>query len=124
MDALELSIHIENTAAYIGYKPTVVTLTPETRTPTPSGGYKTSDLPPRLPQTFRVIELGANVTPPILTLTDGKQRSPEFLLLALPTADVAVDDHWTASDGREWSVGDIVRDNLYEIRALVVERGR
>lgn len=125
MDARELAIHIENTKAYIDHKPSSIALTPVTRTPTASGGYKTEDATPRSTQTFRIIEIANNTssTPPVLTTTDGKQRSVEFMLLGLPTAVVAVDDHWTA-DGREWRVGDVVRSNLYEIRALVVERGK
>ena len=124
MDAMELSLHIENTAAYIAYKPSVIILTPVTKVETASKGYKKVDGNPRDPQTFRIIELGLNQTPPIITLTDGKQREAEFLLLGMPDAAVAIDDHWTAADGREWSVGDIVRENGYETRALVVERGK
>lgn len=124
MDDNELRLHIKNTAAYIAYKPSAIALVPVDRVETPSGGYKTEDLPPRADQTFRIIELGANQTAPIIQLTDGKQRQVEFWLLGMPDAAIAVDDHWTAIDGREWRVGDIVRDNLYEVRALVVERGK
>lgn len=124
MDALELAIHVENTAAYIAYKPSDIVLVPTERSNTAGGGYKDVDGTPRASQTFRIIEFGQNQTPPILTLTDGKQREAEFLLLGMPAAAIAVNDHWKAIDGREWLVADIVRDNLYEVRALVTERGK
>lgn len=123
MDATELAIHIENTKAYISVKSSSITLTPVARVTTASGGYKNTDTFPRPAQVFRIIELSTNTTPPIITLSDGKQRSVEFLLLGLPSAAVAVDDHWLM-DGREWRVGDVVRSNLYEVRAMVVERGK
>ena len=123
MDAIELRIHRENTAAYIAFKPSSISLIPVERTRTASGGYKETDLPSRPPQTFRIIELGSNQSPPIITLQDGKQRAASFWLLGLWDANVGINDHWTAADAREWQIGDIVRANGYEMRALVVERG-
>lgn len=124
MDAIELDMHRRNTEAFINAKPVSIILTPQVKTRQASGGYKLADGVARAPQTFRIVELGLNQTPPILQLTDGKQREAEFLLLGLHNASIAIDDYWTASDGREWLVGDIVRSNLYETRALVTERGR
>lgn len=124
MDPIELQVHIDNTIAYIGYKPSEIVLTPVEREKTGSGGYREVDQEERPAQTFRIIEVNSS-TPPILTLTDGKQREADFLLLGAPTVDIAVNDHWLdEATGREWLVGDIVRSNLYEVRALVVERGK
>jgi hypothetical protein len=124
MDAVELDLHRKNTTAFIAVKPTTVALVPQDKVSQPSGGYKMVDQPARDPQTFRIIELGMNTTPPILVLTDGKQRKVEFWLLGEWDANMSVNDHWMAEDGREWVVGDIVRSNQYETRGLVVERGK
>lgn len=123
MNPFELRINRANTRDFISHRATEIILTPRDKLDTPSGGYKYQDGPPRPPQTFRIIELGTSSTPPVITLTDGNQREAEFWLLGEWDAQVAVDDYWTAPDGREWLVGDLVRDNNYETRALVVERG-
>lgn len=124
MDATELDLHRKNTTAFIAVKPSVLTLTPHEQNRTQGGGYRLDAQPPRDPQTMRIIELGAHQSPPILVLTDGKQREASYWLLAEWDADMAVNDTWMAADGREWLVGDIVRSNEYETRGLVVERGK
>lgn len=120
----EQSVNRLNTTAFIAVRPSEIILTPRERAKTTGGGWKYEEKTPRAPQTFRIIELGMNTTPPILTLTDGKQREAEFWLLGEWDAAVEIDDIWTATDGRVWQVGDIVRDNGYETRALVTERGK
>lgn len=124
MDATELKYHRLNTEAFIGVKPSSIALVPQTRERTAAGGYKDTPGDPRTTQTFRIIELGMNQSPPILVLTDGKQREAAFWLLGKHDAVMEVNDFWTAPDGREWLVGDIVRDNGYEVRGLVTERGK
>lgn len=124
MNPIELSINRLNTQAFINAKPSSIELIPQTKEETKSGGYKLVPGTARSPQTMRIIELGANQTPPIITLTDGKQREASFWLLALHDAAMAVNDYWVAADGREWLVGDIVRSNHYETRGLVTERGK
>lgn len=124
MDAIELQLHRQNTSAFIAVKPTQIVLIPVERVRNSgSGGYKENDLLARSEQIFRIIEVSTSSTPPIITLSDGKMREAEFLLLGEHDAAIAVNDHW--SDGaREWIVGDIVRANGYETRALVAERGK
>ena len=124
MNPVELQYHRINTTAFISMKPSIVTLIPQDKIRTPAGGYKFQDSAPRQPQVMRIIELGMNQTPPIIQLTDGTQREVDFWLLGEWDADIAVDDHWKNGDDREWLVGDIVRPNGYETRALVVERGK
>ena len=124
MDPVELEINRANTLAFIAAKPSIITLTPHTQERTTGGGYKLVPGDVKPSQVLRVIELGANQSPPILTLTDGKQREASFWLLGAHNADMARDDTWMAEDGREWRVGDIVRPNGYETRGLVVERGK
>lgn len=122
MDPVELKYQRMNTTAFIAAKPSEITLIPQEKIKS-AGGYKWEDRDPREPQTLRIVELGTHTTPPILTLVNGKQRVAEFWLLGEHDAAIDVGDHWVALDGREWIVGDIVRDNHYEIRALVAERG-
>ncbi|UAJ16113.1 hypothetical protein SEA_RIKSENGUPTA_22 [Microbacterium phage RikSengupta] len=128
MDPIELQMHRLNTEAFILAKPSFLTLTPQEKEDTPSGGYKLVEKAPRAQQMFRIIELGANQTPPVLRLTDGTQREVDFWLLGTWDAKVGINDTWTAMDQasgriRTWLVGDIVRSNDYEVRGLVVERG-
>lgn len=127
----ELEVNRKNTSAFIAVKPTTIALCPRKRIATPGGGFKYEDQPLRAPQTFRIIELGMQTTPPILTLTDGKQREAEFWLLGEWNAEVQIDDYWTefannntGRTDRTWIVGDVVRTNFYEVRALVAERGK
>lgn len=124
MDPVELHYHRLNTEAFINTKPSSIVLVPQIKESTASGGYKLVAGEPRPPQIFRIIELGANQSPPILVLTDGKQREASFWLLGKWDAVVGVNDYWIAPDGREWLVGDIVRSNGYEVRGLVTERGK
>lgn len=129
MDPIELQYHRMNTDAFINVKPTAIVLTPQTKQDTASGGYKMVDGDPRKSQIFRIIELGANQTPPILRLTDGTQREAEFWLLGKWDAEMDINDHWSMADPatgniREWLVGDLIRSNGYEVRGLVTERGK
>jgi len=125
MDAMELSLHRANTLAFIGANPTQVVLIPLTdRTRTSGGGWTTSDAAPREPQKFRIIELGSRSSVPIVRGQDGKERKVTFWLLGLHDSAMEIGDHWEADDNREWEVGDIIIDNHYERRGLVVERGR
>jgi hypothetical protein len=122
---LELEMHRENTLAFIAANPVEVVLTPiATRVRTASGGWVESDGTPRSPQIMRIIELGARGEPATIKLQDGTERNVDFWLLGAYDAAVEVGDHWTAEDGRDWEVGDIIRSNGYETRALVAERGK
>lgn len=124
MNPVELSINRLNTQAFINAKPSSIALIPQDKEPTPAGGFKLVPKTARSAQTMRIIELGLNQSPPIIVLTDGKQREAAFWLLGLHDAAMAVNDYWVAADGREWLVGDIVRSNQYETRGLVTERGK
>jgi len=123
MDDVELEIQTYLTNEFISCKPTVVTLIPVVKERTPAGGYRKADGAPRVPQTFRIIETGTEKTPPQVKLQDGTLREVAFWLLGDPGVIVAKDDHWESEDGRQWRVADIVRSNIYEVRAVVVEDG-
>ena len=123
MDATELAVHRKNTLAFIAANPTVVTLIPiQEKVRTASAGWTTQDADPRVPQTMRIIEPSSRSIPATVKLQDGTERVVSFWLLGAHDALVAVGDHWDA-DGRSWEIGDIIRSNHYETRALVAERG-
>lgn len=119
----ELRVNKLNTAAFIAAKPVSLVLTPRTKEPTDTNGTKWVVGAPKTAQTLRIIEISARVTPPILQLTNGTERQVEFELLGPFDANIAAGDFWVADDTRVWEVGDIVRPNGYETRALVAERG-
>lgn len=121
--ASELEINRKNTIAFIAARPSEIVLTPRTKKETDGGGWAWEIGSPRDPQTLRIIELGMQSTPPILELTNGKQRKVDFWLLGPFGAVIERGDFWIADDGRVWEVGDVVRDNGYEVRGLVAERG-
>lgn len=123
MDAVEMDIHRKNTTAFIAVKPSVIELIPQIKVRKPGGGFTLQQMPPRVAQTFRIIELGAVQTPQVLNLTDGKQREAQFWLLGEFSAQMATGDFWMGEDGRYWEIGDIVRGNGYEQRGIVAERG-
>lgn len=122
MDAVELDIQSANTVAFIAERPVSLTLTPTEKTRTPAGGWKKTEGTARSAQTFRIIEPSIRTTPPQVKLQDGSLREVAFWLLGAVGTIVEQDDHWT--DGmRKWLVADVIRDNGYEVRAIVVEDG-
>lgn len=127
MDAIELELQIDNTAAFIAAKSVSITLTPVIRERTPAGGFADVDQDPRDPQDFRIIELGfstAGATHEEIKIQDGTLREVAFWMLATPDKAVGKWDHWHDDDtARDWLVADVIRSNEYEIRAVVVEYG-
>jgi hypothetical protein len=122
---IETKVNIANTKAFIAARPVSVTLIPHGRVRTPAGGFKEDDGEPRAPQTFRIIETGIQTTPAMTATEDGEMRVVLFWMLGMPDAKVARHDWWIDSvDGREMEIADIVRSNGYEVRLVVIERGR
>ena len=62
-------------------------------------------------------------TPPQVKMQDGTLRSVSFWLLGSWNAQVANWDKWQTEDGRDWWIADVIRNNEYETRAVVVEYG-
>jgi hypothetical protein len=122
MDPVELEVNRLNTTAFIAAKPSEIVMSRAEQRRTPSGGKLPDAAVPVPVQTFRVIEQAAPSAPQIVQLTDGTARVVNFWLLGEWDADVQRGDSWREG-GRDWTVGDIIRDNGYEVRALVVESG-
>lgn len=123
MDPVELKMQRLQTTAFIDYKPTNLVLSRPTEVRSKTGGKSTKALTPLDPQKVRIIETAAYPNS-YLTLTDGTHREADFMLLMEWNADVLRDDTWTTPDGRTWVVQDVVHDNEYERRALVLEHGK
>lgn len=122
MDPVELEVNRLNTTAFIQVKASSIVLQRVVQRRTPSGGKLPDVAEPVAAQTFRVIEQAAPSAPQIVQLTDGTARVVNFWLLGEWDSDVQRGDTWREA-GRDWEVGDIIRDNGYEVRALVVESG-
>lgn len=125
MDAVELQINRENTAAFIAANPVVLTLTPRTKERTPAGGFKTIIGTPKDPQQLRIIETTGRTAPPQVKTQDGQLRDVAYWLLGPWDAKMQKGDTWPADDGtgRIWYVADVIRSNQYEVRGIVVEYG-
>lgn len=124
MSPAELRLHRRNTKAFIDWDPVTVTLTPVTSERTAAGGTREIVGTPRAPQVFRLLPQSGSGRPLVAATRDGAQREADYVLLGEHGAQVATGDRWKGDDDREWEVMDIVHDNHYETRALVVERGR
>jgi len=123
MDPIELKMQRMQTTAFIAHKAVSLVLNRPVEVRAKTGGKGVTHLTPLAPQTVRIIETAAYPNS-YLTLTDGTHREADFMLLMEWDADVQRDDTWTADDGRNWVVQDVVHDNEYERRALVLEQGK
>jgi hypothetical protein len=122
MDPIELKMNRLNTKAFIDAKPVQLVLQRADDQRTASGGRTKGQFKDVPEQTFRIIEQGAPSAPQIINLTDGTAREVNFWLLGMHDADMQKGDSWR-ENGRDWIVGDIIRDNGYETRGLVTENG-
>jgi hypothetical protein len=123
--AAKLRINRRITEAFIAEAPIVVELIPVTRTRTLSGGYLEVDLEPRDPQTFCLVENNGQFRTGVQRTLVGEARVEEYMLLGTFDAEMAKGDHWTdATTGREWKIDDVLSENGYERRGVVIERGK
>jgi len=122
MDEIELKVNRLNTKAFIAAKPVTLKLLRAAEVRTPSGATRKGAAAPINDQVFRIIEQGSPSAPQQIVTVDGTARNVSFMLLGLHDADVKKGDTWREGD-RDWEVGDLVRPNGYETRALVVESG-
>lgn len=122
----ELKVNRRNTSAFVAERPVTITLTPQRRVRTATGGFEIAPDPDRAPQTFRVIDLTTGYAtqrmPPQRTL-DGIERSAEFMLLGEWGTLLERFDTWEDGDGSRWEITSVYPDNDYERRAVVVRHG-
>lgn len=119
--AAELQIKRRQTLAFIAANPYAVTLIPRVEVRTGAGGRVGSDGPPRLPQTLRLIDQSSasGNSPGALRSQDGLQRKGTHMLLGPYDASMALGDHWT-SGGKQYHISELLPDNGYEKRGMVV----
>jgi hypothetical protein len=120
----ELRVNRRNTAWFIEARPIVIALIPQQRTKTASGGFLYLPLPPRVEQTFRLIEQASAYgnNPGLLQASDGKQRRVQFQLLGTWDSVMEVHDYWVM-DGLRYEVAELLPFNNYERRGQVIQYG-
>lgn len=120
----ELRINRRNTLAFIQARPLALSLIPQQRTKTASGGFVYLPMPPRAEQTFRLIEQASAYgnNPGLLQASDGKQRRVQFQLLGTWDSTIAVYDYWVMG-GLRYEVVELLPFNNYERRGQVVQYG-
>lgn len=109
-----------DTAKFILFDPTIVTLIPR-NDQFVAGTRKRSDLPPRIPQVFKLIwvDYGAGFAP---TIAGGETRRFDFILLGNYDAIVAIGDHWTVG-AQDNEISYIYPPNGYEVKAGGISHG-
>lgn len=120
---IDLALNRKLTKQFIDVLPVTLTLTPNARTRSATGGFTFAAGTPRAPQVFTLIEQGtvSGMPRPEITL-DGIVRVVEFELLGEYDSELARYDTFT-HQGKEFEVVDLFYDNGYERRALVSARG-
>lgn len=121
--ALELQVMRQQTADYIQWNPTTITLHRPIMAEDGEGGFEQIGEDPVAEQTFRLIT--QNETVDVVSQTiDGEEINPEFVLLGLYDADVQAGDWFSLADPEIVYDVKYVRDNKnYEIWAGVSKRG-
>lgn len=120
----ELKVQRANTVAFIDANPVLIELVPQTLQKTGTG-TKYLPGPKRPAQKVRLIDQTRTFGPDPGTAVgaDGKQRKLQFQLLLLWDGEVGLHDFWVDADGIRWEVGDLLPDQGYERRAMVMRYG-
>lgn len=111
-NAIELALHINGTRDFIDADPTLIVLIPEVLEWT-GGSKRVTDGPARSAQKFKVIWPGGDQ---VVTTSEGTTYKLDFVLVAMPDAQVAVGDHW-AEGKRRYRIFEIEPSNGYEVKA-------
>jgi hypothetical protein len=118
----EIRVNRRLTRAMIRTNPVAVTLIPHERQENDAGGWKYIQKVERDPQIVKLIEsLLIGQTEPQTTI-DGIQREVTYELLGMPELIIALFDRFFL-DSVEYEVTQILPENGWERKALVVTRG-
>jgi len=117
--ALNSAIHLRQTQAFINERPAQIVISRRTKTPTENGGYKLGTPVDLAPQTMR--KVGSKEALPITT-SDGRLLVPTHNVIAMPDADIEVNDKFTL-DGVVHEVLVISTLPEWRIQAGVIEYG-
>lgn len=121
-NASELATQRRITTAFIAADPETIVLIPREQTRTTTGGFVWTELTPRDPQDFKVIERvsGAATNNHV---PGGQQHENEFTILGEHDVAIGVHDVFDLR-GSRWEVAEVDWDNGYERRAAVIRYGR
>lgn len=93
------------TAAFIANDPTTAVLIPSARVKTASGGYVQEDGTPRIPQTFKMSLLSADIgNQGKVTTVAGVERLEEYHLIGPHDMLIEQGDYWIDSEGTKFEV--------------------
>jgi len=120
----ELRFQRAQTLAFINANKSALTLTPRTRHRDGSGTRWVSG-EPREPQAMRLIDQSSNVgpVPGVVAASDGVQRIVVYQLVGEHDAVMALWDYWADVAGVRLEVAELLPDNGYEKRGLVIRYG-
>jgi hypothetical protein len=129
VDAAELAVQRELTAAFIAANSVSLILIPQIEVVLPSGGVRLDDGSPRAEQTFRLIPMSHTDRPVRSqaggTSTDeGVQRRYDYTLLGVWNSQMAENDWWVDDNDQKWVIDSIISFNGYERKAMITAFGR
>lgn len=120
MNALDVNRRV--TLAFIDQNPVDIALIPRSSGRTATGGRLKTSEEPRASQRFSLIEPSDSGFRYPSSTSDGSQYSVDFMLLGAYDAVMEKDDVFVY-EGREYKLLEIMPDNGYEKRAVVVRHG-
>lgn len=125
LSAEELQANKEMTHWFIQSDPTVVSLVPREQVKQPSGGFKWTDLPPKPPQTVKMIPQGGSLGG-IVTAEDGTNRRYDFVMVGEWNANIHINDYFQDPHQKDvmWQITGMEPFNGYEVKARVSAYGR
>lgn len=118
-----LEVQTSLTKSFIDASPVEITLIPRQKQSNGSGGWRLVDLPARDPQVVTLVPQDRYVGQgqPVET-EDGEVMKIDFVIIAMPGAQIAKHDYWEDGDFR-YEVRYIMLDLGYEVRAGVTRYG-
>lgn len=116
----QLDCQRQLTSWYISIRPKRISFIPHQRVKTPAGGFTTTSIAPRDPQTVTVFMESEEGNIPG---EGGYDRQFEGIVVGEWDAQIAKDDQWVDDDGDLWVVYDIFPYNGYEVKGRVRKYG-
>lgn len=110
------------TKAFINFSPVIVQLIPRSKVSDGQGGFKKVVQTARQPQTFALIEPGDSGFSQPVVPEAGEQYTVQYMLLGMHDAVMAKDDVFSHG-GKEFKLLEVMPDNGYEKRAVVIRHG-
>lgn len=118
----------KQTKRFIDDDPFEIVLIPRDKQRVPGGGFEMVDLPPRDPQTVKLIYTGSargiGGTEGVQVTGDGVERRYDYVIVGEWDMIIEVGDHWEDARGQRWEVLGLIPDNEYERRATCSAYGR